>query len=835
MWWMGVIATAVAGVQVPVQGALTDGAGAPVEGTRAVEVALSPNADGSGPLWSDELDVAFAGGGFALTLGDGDDLPASFFRDHPTLYLVLSVQGLAPSTPVRLGTAPRAAFADLAASAATADLATLATDATNAQNAVNAQNADNATTFATRPIGDFVLDGDDIPWSDVDKTGAPAVVTAGLSAGTGVTVSGGEVSWGYTVGAGLRLNGTALEAKFADFDLRYAAIGSVSTNVVVGPNTAECTEANRGALRFDGTNFQGCTASGWSSLGSGGSSGGSTTAGNGTAGSPGRHCADVFAAGNTASGVYWIDVDGTTGPNPAYQQYCLHDQHSGGWGLVFNLDTNDATRRDWQDTAFWTGTSTVGNASAALTEDHKNLGYRYDTGSELMICAHNEGVMYGCAVYDVASAYGGMTFNTLFNLGNNVALTSARKAVSGSVGTFSRQRNAGDPFIDRPDAVILNSTYSPADAANLTRIGTNYAGACPTISCDGHNFGGLGGQHARGGWGTLYEGAALNGYCWTQGGYGTNGTGFSGNNAFDGFGFSGGCGGASALAPVDVAVFRRTVLGSAAFLGGSPSNAASSCNAAKTAGATSSGPYWIDPDGTGSVAAYQQYCNMTDHSGGWGLVFNLDTNDAARRDWQDTAFWQSIGVFGTATNALVEDHKNAAFQHQTGSEIMICAHNEGVRYGCAAYDLLSTYQNQPFNALMGLSNTTITAARKAVVGSVGTFSRSRNGGDPFIDRSEALIVNSTYSPADSSNVTRIGTNYAGACPTISCDGHNFGGLGGQHVRSTWGALYEASALNGYCSSQGGYGTNGTGYAVANNAFDGCSPILAPVDVAVYRR
>ncbi len=69
---------------------------------------------------------------------------------------------------------------------------------------------------------------------------------------------------------------------------------------------------------------------------------------------------------------------------------------------------------------------------------------------------------------------------------------------------------------------------------------------------------------------------------------------------------------------------------------------------------------------------------------------------------------------------------------------------------------------------------------------------------------------------------------------ITCDGHNYGGLGGRHFRSSWGAYWEGAALNGYCNSQGGYGSNGSAYN-GSNAFAGCSPSLVDVDFAIYVR
>jgi hypothetical protein len=155
------------------------------------------------------------------------------------------------------------------------------------------------------------------------------------------------------------------------------------------------------------------------------------------------------------------------------------------------------------------------------------------------------------------------------------------------------------------------------------------------------------------------------------------------------------------------------------------------------------------------------------------------------------------------------------------------------------YDFLPVAQNKSLHTMFNtLSNTTITGGRLASTGSVG-IAGARCAGDMFVDNSQAVVINSTYSPVDSVNVTRIGTDYSSLCGTINCNGHNYGGWGGRHYRASgpWGTYYEGAQPNGYCSSYGGYGSNGRGYN-GNNAFSGdCSgsgPTIA-ADLAVYIR
>ncbi|MFZ3233018.1 MAG: fibrinogen-like YCDxxxxGGGW domain-containing protein [Patescibacteria group bacterium] len=61
---------------------------------------------------------------------------------------------------------------------------------------------------------------------------------------------------------------------------------------------------------------------------------------------------------------------------------------------------------------------------------------------------------------------------------------------------------------------------------------------------------------------------------------------------------------------------------------------------------TPSGTYSIDPDGVGGNPAYQAYCDMATDGGGWTLAIRLNTNDATKRKWDDTAFWNSTAEIG---------------------------------------------------------------------------------------------------------------------------------------------------------------------------------------------
>jgi hypothetical protein len=270
---------------------------------------------------------------------------------------------------------------------------------------------------------------------------------------------------------------------------------------------------------------------------------------------------------------------------------------------------------------------------------------------------------------------------------------------------------------------------------------------------------------------------------------------------------------------------------------GSQQNPTTSCkDLLATSPNAQNGLYWLDLDGSGPQPAFQTYCNMTDHGGGWTLALGLSTTDSDVRHYNDTGFWTGTTPVGSGEAINLADYKSLAFANLPAKEIMIRAHSKGSTKGTAKYTLVATYQGKTIQWMFAnLSNTTVTGPREANAGTVGANGAARNAGDAFIDHAEAVIFNSTYSPADASNLTRIGTNYAAYCGTISCDGHNFGGWGGIHARSGWGCLYEGASLNGYCSSQGAYGTNGLPNGSMNNAFNGCSPMSQAVDLHVYVR
>ncbi len=251
----------------------------------------------------------------------------------------------------------------------------------------------------------------------------------------------------------------------------------------------------------------------------------------GTNANPGFSCKDILAKAPASSdGIYWVTGNGSS----PFQAYCDMVTDGGGWTLVLNLDTSDANNRHYDDTTFWTAKNTVSTPDVWANSDFKSKAFETVGGTALMMRLHNGGKFKAFATYNLLPTYGGQTLHYLFNNVSNATVSGPRVNNAGSVGSAGYERNAGDAFADQKHAIIMNSTYQPNDATNVTRFGTNYGDQCATINCNGHNFGGWGGRHYRAGWGAYYEGAALNGYCSSQGGFGSNGSAYNGNDAFNG-------------------------------------------------------------------------------------------------------------------------------------------------------------------------------------------------------------------------------------------------------------------------------------------------------------
>jgi hypothetical protein len=231
---------------------------------------------------------------------------------------------------------------------------------------------------------------------------------------------------------------------------------------------------------------------------------------------------------------------------------------------------------------------------------------------------------------------------------------------------------------------------------------------------------------------------------------------------------------------------------------------------------------------------------MNTNGGGWTLLLNLNTRDANTRDYFDTDFWTGTAPVGTVADAQTADFKSQAFTESSGTELLMVAHTNGASiFGTANYQLLTNARGQTLQWMMSnLEDVEITGPRVSGTGSVaGPNGGQRTDGDIFIDHEYPVVINSHFSPLDAENFNRLGANYSDAAGVVNFNGHNFGGWGGRHYRSGWGAYYEGAQINGYCDSYGSYGTNARAYN-GNNPFTGgnCGGNgTLPVDLMVYVR
>ena len=254
--------------------------------------------------------------------------------------------------------------------------------------------------------------------------------------------------------------------------------------------------------------------------------------------------------------------------------------------------------------------------------------------------------------------------------------------------------------------------------------------------------------------------------------------------------------------------------------------------------------YNVDCDGTG-VAGCEVYCEMQKAGGGWTMLINLQTSDGDNQHYDKTTFWTGtspVGALNGGGTTWDNDYKGEAIFHMKPDEVMMLAHNNGAYMGHAVYSVLDAQKGKTLHELLATgSSVTWTGTSTSREGGVGANGRERNVGDAFVDQGYAVVINTNYKPSNTDdNYNRLGPNgWAGSvCETVNCNGHTFGGWGGKHYEGGWGSLYEGAAINGYCSSQGCFGSNNEKHPSTNpghNACSSCSPQGHDVDMAVFVR
>jgi hypothetical protein len=355
---------------VPVQGVLADG-DAVTTGTRALTFKLLGGASCATERWTETRAVALDHGLFSVSLGEVSTLDLGLFAEAD-LCLTVAVDGGAASTPVKLATAPYAAYAQ-----DSARLGGLEADR-------------------------YVADDEVRPWSSLSLAGAPAWVRDGYAVGGGLSLSGTTLSaqppyaigsglnltgntlsapTPYAVGSGLALTGNTLSAVGYSAGAGLTLTGTVFSasgtptfdGLKLGTVAGNCTTAaERGTLRYDATTgaFQACTPSGWATFAAvrDGSSANTASA------SCTQLKADIPSASN---GAFWLDPNLGSSVD-AFQAWCDFTAAGGPYvyrnyqdlRAYYSFDSATPATADWGSYA---GTF-AGAASAAAFPPYTGFG-----------------------------------------------------------------------------------------------------------------------------------------------------------------------------------------------------------------------------------------------------------------------------------------------------------------------------------------------------------------------------------------------------------------------------------------------------------------------------
>jgi hypothetical protein len=212
-----------ADVALPVQGLMTNTAGQPIEGPRAVVFHLQQTSEGA-PIWSSPQTVEFEGGRFSTSLGPDSALETAILSG--AAWLAVEVDG-ATSAAVALAGAARAM---------------------------------DANALGGVPASGYRRISDPVPWSNV--TGAPAyvaTVSGGLTlTGTSFAVDETVLRTGWiTPGGGLALTGSSLSVDASVLRAGGTTTATPTFNAsgppfAVGPNAADALVDGLNAERIGG-------------------------------------------------------------------------------------------------------------------------------------------------------------------------------------------------------------------------------------------------------------------------------------------------------------------------------------------------------------------------------------------------------------------------------------------------------------------------------------------------------------------------------------------------------------------------------------------------------